>query len=137
MVANTFLGPPLGAALLVVAFSVPFFVDAASFAVAAVLITLISPATMLRSTAAAPTGDRRPWKEELVEGFRWLWNHELIRNLAIEIGSTWLADSRFIFFGGFIILMMVIRPEGVVTRTMQDRVASALAGRRKDTGEAE
>ena len=86
MVANTFLGPPLGAALLVVAFSVPFFVDAASFAVAAVLITLISPATMLRSTAAAPTGDRRPWKEELVEGFRWLWNHDLFRPMAIILG---------------------------------------------------
>lgn len=58
---------------------------------------------------------------------------ELIRNLAIEIGSTWLADSRFIFFGGFIILMMVIRPEGVVTRTMQDRVASALTGQRRNS----
>lgn len=63
---------------------------------------------------------------------------ELIRNLAIEIGSTWLADSRFIFFGGFIVLMMVVRPEGVVTRTMQDRVASIFSGgRRKNTGEAE
>lgn len=51
---------------------------------------------------------------------------ELIRNLAIEIGSTWLADSRFIFFGAFIILMMVVRPEGVVTRTMQDRITAAL-----------
>ena len=55
---------------------------------------------------------------------------ELIRNLAIEIGSTWLADSRFIFFGGFIVLMMVVRPEGVVTRTMQDRVASLFTGGR-------
>jgi branched-chain amino acid transport system permease protein len=63
---------------------------------------------------------------------------ELIRNLAIEIGSTWLADSRFIFFGGFIVLMMVIRPEGVITRTMQDRVASIFSGgRRKNSGEAE
>lgn len=63
---------------------------------------------------------------------------ELIRNLAIEIGSTWLADSRFIFFGGFIVIMMVIRPEGVVTRTMQDRVISIFTGgRRKNTGEAE
>ena len=63
---------------------------------------------------------------------------ELIRNLAIEIGSTWLADSRFIFFGGFIILMMVVRPEGVVTRTMQDRVASIFTGnRRKNASEAE
>lgn len=63
---------------------------------------------------------------------------ELIRNLAIEIGSTWLADSRFIFFGGFIVLMMVIRPEGVVTRTMQDRVASLFSGGRpKSRGEEE
>jgi branched-chain amino acid transport system permease protein len=63
---------------------------------------------------------------------------ELIRNLAIEIGSTWLADSRFIFFGGFIVLMMVIRPEGVVTRTMQDRVASLFSGgHRKKTVEGE
>jgi branched-chain amino acid transport system permease protein len=56
---------------------------------------------------------------------------ELIRNLAIEIGSTWLADSRFIFFGAFIILMMVVRPEGIVTRTMQDRITAALFGRRR------
>lgn len=63
---------------------------------------------------------------------------ELIRNLAIEIGSTWLADSRFIFFGGFIVLMMVVRPEGVMTRTIQDRVASMFSGdRRKNAGEAE
>jgi MFS family permease len=86
MVANTFLGPPLGAALLVVAFATPFFVDAASFAVAAVLITLIGPATMLRSTAPTAAEDRRPWKEELAEGFRWLWNHDLFRPMAIILG---------------------------------------------------
>ncbi|MEM9134700.1 MAG: MFS transporter [Actinomycetota bacterium] len=86
MVANTFIGPPLAAALLVVAFSVPFFVDAASFAVAAVLITLILPRTMLRSTAPAPAEDRRPWKEELAEGFRWLWGHDLFRPMAVILG---------------------------------------------------
>ena len=55
---------------------------------------------------------------------------ELIRQFAIEIGSKWLADSRFIFFGGFIVLMMVFRPEGMVTRTMMDRVAAMLFRRR-------
>ena len=30
-IANTFIGPPLGSLLLLVAFSLPFFVDAASF----------------------------------------------------------------------------------------------------------
>jgi len=63
---------------------------------------------------------------------------ELIRNLAIEIGSSWLADSRFIFFGGFIVLMMVVRPEGVVTRTMQDRIGAMFTGgRSKKPGKAE
>ena len=56
---------------------------------------------------------------------------ELIRLLAIEIGSEWLADSRFIFFGAIIVLMMVFRPEGAVTRTMQDNVAGWFLRRRK------
>ena len=55
---------------------------------------------------------------------------EIFRQFAIELGSDWLADSRFIFFGMFIVLMMVVRPEGVVTRTMQDRCAGFLSGRR-------
>ena len=55
---------------------------------------------------------------------------ELIRNLAIEVESKWLADSRFIFFGAFIVLMMVFRPEGVVTRTMQDRAVGVFFRRR-------
>ena len=55
---------------------------------------------------------------------------EIFRQLAIDLGSDWLADSRFIFFGMFIVLMMVFRPEGVVTRTMQDRCVGFLSGRR-------
>jgi MFS family permease len=86
MVANTFLGPPLAAALLVVAFAVPFFVDAASFAIAAILVSLILPKTMLRPTTPPPTEDRKPWKSELAEGFHWLWNHDLFRPMAIILG---------------------------------------------------
>lgn len=86
MVANTFVGPPLAALLLIVAFSVPFFVDAASFAVAAVLITVILPSSMLRSTAPAATEERQPWRTELAEGFRWLWGHELFRPMAVILG---------------------------------------------------
>ena len=40
-VANQFAGPPLGSLLLAVAFSLPFFLDAASFFVAAALVFLI------------------------------------------------------------------------------------------------
>ncbi len=83
MVANTFLGPPLGALLIAVSFSLPFFVDAASFAVSAALIALIPRG---RPAALEDTPERRPWRAELAEGFRWLWHHELLRPMAIILG---------------------------------------------------
>jgi len=81
-VTNTLIGPALGAALLAVAFAMPFFVDALTFALSASLIFL------LPRPAAAPKAatERKPWKEELAEGFRWLWDHELLRPLAITLG---------------------------------------------------
>lgn len=46
---------------------------------------------------------------------------ELLRQFSKEIGEQWIADTRFIFFGAIIVLMMVFRPEGLVTRTMVER----------------
>jgi MFS family permease len=83
-VANTFMGPPLGALLLIVAFSVPFFVDAATFVVSAALIALI-PATK-QPPKQTGLAERRPWKVELKEGFSWLWSHDLLRPMAIILG---------------------------------------------------
>ncbi len=84
LIANTFVGPPLGALLIAVSFSLPFFVDAASFAVSAALIALI-PRTA-RPVRPDEVPDRRPWRSELAEGFRWLWHHELLRPMAIILG---------------------------------------------------
>ncbi|MFN3257675.1 MAG: MFS transporter [Ilumatobacter sp.] len=81
-VANTFVGPPLGAALLVVSFSMPFFVDAATFAVSAALIALITTTKV----PPAAVAERQPWRTELADGFRWLWHHELLRPMAIILG---------------------------------------------------
>jgi len=80
-VTNTLVGPAVGAALLAVAFSAPFFFDAVSFALSALLIFLIP-----QSTAKAIVDDRKPWKAELRIGFAWLWDHELLRPLAIILG---------------------------------------------------
>ena len=87
LVCNTFAGPPLGALMLVVAFSFPFFVDAGTFVVSAALIALI-PATKQRppkihadAAAASPS-----WRDELKVGFRWLWSHDLLRPMAIILG---------------------------------------------------
>ena len=83
MLANTFVGPPLGAVLIAGAFALPFFVDAATFALSAVLIALIP-----RTAPNGPSGAvaKTSWRSELAEGIRWLWNHELLRPLAIILG---------------------------------------------------
>ncbi len=83
LVANTFAGPPVGAFLLAAAFSLPFFVDAATFGIAACLIALIPSDAV---SAVSQPEDRKPWRAELTEGVRWLWNHELLRPLAIILG---------------------------------------------------
>ena len=87
MVANTLIGPPLGALLIAAAFALPFFVDAATFGVSAVLILLIPR----RRRTIQPPGtegavDRKPWRTELADGFRWLWGHDVLRPMAIILG---------------------------------------------------
>lgn len=81
-VANTVAGPAAGAALLAFAFAAPFFVDAVTFGLSALLIFLLPRPKAV--TELRP--ERRPWKTELAEGFRWLWDHELLRPLAITLG---------------------------------------------------
>ena len=87
MVTNMLIGPPLGALLIALAFALPFFVDAATFGVSAALIVLIPR----RSRSIQPSGtkettDRKPWRTELADGFRWLWGHDLLRSMAIILG---------------------------------------------------
>ena len=55
---------------------------------------------------------------------------EALRQFATASGQAWIAETRFIFFGAIIVLMMVFRPEGLVTRTMIDRVAMSFGRRR-------
>jgi MFS family permease len=89
-VANTFIGPPLGSLLLLAAFALPFFVDAASFFAAAALVASI-PGSF---RAERPEGHvQAPWRSELAEGFRWLWSNELLRSMAIILGFMNLAST--------------------------------------------
>lgn len=80
-ITNTLVGPAVGAALLAIAFSTPFFFDAISFGLSALLIFLIP-----KSEPKPAVEERKPWKAELREGFAWLWGHELLRPLAIILG---------------------------------------------------
>lgn len=98
-IANTFVGPPLGSLLLIAAFSLPFFFDAASFFAAAALVALI-PGTF---RAERPDDHvEAPWREELKEGFRWLWGNHLLRSMAIILGlmnmASMLSGSVLVLF---------------------------------------
>jgi MFS family permease len=87
LITNNFIGLPLGAWAFVIAVGVPFGVNAASFALAAVLVASIR----IPSSASPelPSQDSRSsFKADLVEGLRWLWANKLIRTLAIMLGIT-------------------------------------------------
>jgi len=90
-IANAFVGPPLGAWLLLGVFALPFLVDAVTFTVSAALIASIAPAANARTGAdddegTDPAEPRPSWRADIAEGFRWLWGHEFLRPLAIILG---------------------------------------------------
>jgi MFS family permease len=99
-VANTFAGPPLGSILLAAAFALPFFVDAATFFVAAALVAAI-PGTY-RAEHPEGAAATRHWRQDLAEGVRWLWGHELLRPMAIILGlmnaATMISFATFVLF---------------------------------------
>ncbi|HSJ90447.1 MAG TPA: MFS transporter [Ilumatobacter sp.] len=98
-VTNTFAGPPLGSVLLIVAFSLPFFVDAATFFVAAAMVALI-PGTF--RAQRDPNRPRQTFRQELGEGVHWLMAHPLLRPMAIILGlmngAGMIAFATFVLF---------------------------------------
>lgn len=87
LITNNFIGLPLGAWAFVVAVGVPFGVDAASFALAAVLVASIRiPSRAVVESESLE--QRKSFKADLAEGLRWLWGNKLIRTLAIMLGIT-------------------------------------------------
>ncbi len=83
-VMNQFAGPVAGGLLLAVAFSLPFFVDAGTFAVAAGLTFLIGG--QFRPKGEKTAAERTSWKADIKEGFAWLWTRPFLRSLAIALG---------------------------------------------------
>lgn len=82
---------PLGGFLFVVAASIPFFVNAGTYAASAILIGLVAGAyrSSPRAEASADGGEpRRPRsvRAEIVEGFHWLAQQRVLRTMAILIG---------------------------------------------------
>ena len=91
MVANQFLGPPLASLLLATGFVLPVVFDAGSFAVSAGLVLAIVATKRAPVTEAAV--ERRSFRDELAEGFRWLWHHRLLRTFAVTLGCLNMLGS--------------------------------------------
>lgn len=137
MVMNSFVGPPLAGVLLAAAFSLPFFVDTATFAVAAALLFLV--AGEFRAPDRPRSRGRADFWLDLKEGVSWLWSHRLFRPMAISLGvlngTAMLALATFVLFAqevldldatGFGLLTTGVALGGVLGSMIAHRVTEAL-----------
>lgn len=90
LLTNQLVAPPIGAFLFAAGMATPFAVNAAAFALSAVLITRV-----VTSTRAAAK-ERPGFVREMAEGIRWLVGHPPMRTLAVTIflfnvtfGAAW------------------------------------------------
>lgn len=81
IVTNQFVGPPLGAWMFAAAAAAPFFLDAASFVVAALLVL-----TLRGSFRAKRASSATSMRADIREGVRWLARHRVLRTLAVALG---------------------------------------------------
>lgn len=89
-VAGRFLGPPAAGVLLAAGFALPFFVDATTFAAAAVAVLALRgsfrPDDRPDSSSDGDSSTGLRWRAEIAEGFAWLWHHPVFRTMAIILG---------------------------------------------------
>jgi MFS family permease len=85
---NQFVGPPLGGLLAGVAIGLAFAGSALAFAFAAAALAMLSG-------AFRPVGAKRDTGmiADIREGLSYLWNHRLLRTLAIMVGTMNLASA--------------------------------------------
>ena len=140
LVSNQLAGPPLGGFLFSVAVAVPFLLDAGTFGAAAALILA------LRGKFRPPRPEDAPPTTlvgEIGEGIRWLWNHRLIRTLAIMLGVfniTFAAtDAIYVLFAqevlglgsfGYGVLVTSGAVGGLIGSLIADRIIARLGSGR-------
>jgi len=84
-VTSSFVGPPLGSFLLGVAIFLPFYFDSATFFISAALVATLIPS--LRRVDTEKKGEEINLRAEIKEGFTWLWSHDLLRPMALILGT--------------------------------------------------
>lgn len=136
IVVNMFVGPPLAGLMLGLAFALPFFVNAGTFAVAAGLVFALAGQFAPKGKV---TSGRIVWRTEIGEGVHWLWRHSLLRSLAFLLAGTNLLSTAasvvYVLFAqealglgatGFGVLMSGVAIGAVIGSLLADRVAGAL-----------
>jgi Na+/melibiose symporter-like transporter len=98
---NDLVGPPLGGLLFGLAIAAPFGIDAVTFVGAAVVMAMMTGSYRPASAAPPTARDRPSMRASLAEGIRWLWNHRLLRTLALV--STALGTASFVSAAVFVI----------------------------------
>jgi MFS family permease len=85
--AAELIGPPLGGALYALARTVPFAVDAVSYAIYAATTRL------LRTPLPAPEGPHHTLRKDVVEGLQFVWRHAVIRAVMMWAGIANFATA--------------------------------------------
>jgi MFS family permease len=103
LVLNDLAGGPLGAFLFAVVAFLPFGVNAGTFLVGGLLVALIrTPMQDLREPG------RQNMRTDIVEGLRFVWNHEFLRGLALVVAIANFSMGA----GGSILVLLALEQLG-------------------------
>jgi len=110
MIANQFVGPPLGGFLAAIAIGLAFAGSALAFAFAAVALLLLR-GSFKPTPARLAMGERRSMLGDIRDGLRYLFAHRLLRTLALMVGVMNLASSAA--FAIFVLYAVAPGPMGL------------------------
>ena len=150
-VAKDFAGPALGAALFALTPTLPFWADAATFAVSMLLIARLprtgrplrprqprqpgAPIAEAGATGVAE-GERRSLRADMKEGLTWLAHHRLLRtttmlSAAANFGSTMGAATLVLYVGThhYGVLLSIAAIGGIVGGLISRSAVARLGGR--------
>ena len=135
MICNNFIGLPAGSWLFVIAVGTPFGLNAASFALAAIIISRIP----FRPDATQSNKEVRQFRRDLLDGLTWLWRHRFIRLLALMLGcvnfagalgaAIWVkyaADELGVTGSLYGVLLAILAIGSILGGMIGDRIASKL-----------
>lgn len=121
LVANQFVGPPLGGLLAAVALSLAFAVSAGAYLLAALALL-----ALVGSFRPEQVGPRRRMRAEIAEGLRFVWSNTVLRTLGLMLGVMNLASTAY--FAVFVLFAVEPGPMGLSEGGFGLLIASGAVG---------